>query len=74
MAFSPERLESVEARLFDIRAAARKHRCEADALAALGEEMHAKLAAIDASGERVAALEAALAEARATLRPTRRRA
>ena len=36
MAFSPERLESVEARLFDIRAAARKHRCEADALAALG--------------------------------------
>jgi len=66
MAFSPERLESVEARLFDIRAAARKHRCDADALAALGEEMHAKLAAIDASGERVSALEAALAEARGT--------
>ena len=66
MAFSPERLESVEARLFDIRAAARKHRCEADALAALGEEMHAKLAAIDASGEHVEALEAALTEARAT--------
>jgi len=66
MAFSPDRLESVEARLFDIRAAARKHRCEADALAALGEEMHSKLAAIDASGERVAALEVALTEARAT--------
>ncbi|HMI40221.1 MAG TPA: DNA repair protein RecN [Sphingomicrobium sp.] len=66
MAFSPERLESVEARLFDIRAAARKHRCDADALAALGEEMHAKLAAIDASGERVSALEAALTEARGT--------
>ena len=66
MAFSPERLESVEARLFDIRAAARKHRCEADALAALGEEMHSKLAAIDASGERVEALEAALVGARET--------
>jgi DNA repair protein RecN (Recombination protein N) len=66
MAYSPERLESVEARLFDIRAAARKHRCEADALAALGEEMHSKLAAIDASGERVETLEAALAEARTT--------
>jgi DNA repair protein RecN (Recombination protein N) len=66
MAFSPERLESVEARLFDIRAAARKHRCEADALAALGEDMHAKLAAIDASGERVSGFEAALTEARAT--------
>ena len=66
MAYSPERLESVEARLFDIRAAARKHRCEADALAALGEEMHSKLAAIDASGERVEALEAALSEARAS--------
>ena len=64
MAYGPERLESVEARLFDIRAAARKHRCEADALAALGEDMHAKLVAIDASGERVGALEAALAEAR----------
>jgi DNA repair protein RecN (Recombination protein N) len=66
MAFSPEQLESVEARLFDIRAAARKHRCEADALAALGEEMHAKLAAIDASGERVETLEAALTKARET--------
>jgi DNA repair protein RecN (Recombination protein N) len=66
MAFSPERLESVEARLFDIRAAARKHRCDADALAALGEEMHAKLSAIDASGERVGALEMALADARDT--------
>jgi DNA repair protein RecN (Recombination protein N) len=66
MAFSPERLENVEARLFDIRAAARKHRCEADALAAVGEEMHAKLAAIDASGERVEALETAVSEARAT--------
>jgi len=66
MAFSPERLENAEARLFDIRAAARKHRCEADVLAALGEEMHSKLDAIDASGERVEALEAALTEARAT--------
>ncbi len=64
LAFSPERLEAAEARLFDIRALARKHRVEADALAALGEEMQAKLQAIEAGGERVAALEKDLREAR----------
>jgi len=64
LAFDPARLEAVEARLFDIRALARKHRVEADALAALGEELTAKLALIEAGGERIAALEAELAEAR----------
>ncbi len=64
LAFSPERLEAAEARLFDIRAFARKHRVEADALAALGEEMQAKLQVIEAGGERVAALEKDLREAR----------
>jgi len=64
LAFDPARLETVEARLFDIRGLARKHRVEADALAALGEEMSAKLALIEAGSERIAALEAALAEAR----------
>ena len=33
---------------------ARKHRVEADALAALGDELHAKLALIEAGGERIA--------------------
>jgi DNA repair protein RecN (Recombination protein N) len=65
LAFSPERLEAVEARLFDIRGLARKHRVEPDALAALGEELAAKLALIEAGGERIAALEVELVEARA---------
>jgi DNA repair protein RecN (Recombination protein N) len=65
LAFDPARLESTEARLFDIRAVARKHRVEADALAALGEELTAKLAQIDAGGERIAALEEQLSVARA---------
>jgi DNA repair protein RecN (Recombination protein N) len=65
LAFDPARLEAVEARLFDIRGLARKHRVEPDALAALGEELTAKLALIEAGGERIATLETELAEARA---------
>jgi DNA repair protein RecN (Recombination protein N) len=65
LAFDPARLDAAEARLFDIRALARKHRVEADALAVLGEEMQAKLQAIEAGGERIAQLEKALSEARA---------
>jgi DNA repair protein RecN (Recombination protein N) len=64
MAFDPQRLELVESRLFDIRALARKHRVEPDALAALGEEMRAKLALIEAGGERIVEFEQQLAEAR----------
>jgi DNA repair protein RecN (Recombination protein N) len=60
----PSRLEQVEARLFDIRALARKHRIEPDMLAELGERMRAQLADIEAGGERVALLENALATAR----------
>ena len=65
LAFDPARLESVEARLFDIRGLARKHRVEADALAALGNDLAGKLALIEAGGERIHALEAELAVARA---------
>jgi DNA repair protein RecN (Recombination protein N) len=64
LAFDPARLEAVEARLFDIRGLARKHRVEADALAALGEDLTARLALIEEGGERIAALEVELAEAR----------
>jgi DNA repair protein RecN (Recombination protein N) len=64
LAFDPARLEAVEARLFDIRGLARKHRVEPDALAALGEELTAKLALIEAGGERIATLEAELIDAR----------
>ena len=65
LAFDPARLEAAEARLFEIRALARKHRVEPDALAALGEDMSAKLQAIEAGGERIAELEKALVQARA---------
>ena len=65
LAFDPARLETAEARLFDIRGLARKHRVEPDALAALGEEMQARLQAIEAGGERIAELEESLAQARA---------
>ena len=65
LAFDPARLEEVEARLFEIRGLARKHRVEPDALAALGEQMRAQLAAIEAGGQHLAELEGALVEARA---------
>jgi DNA repair protein RecN (Recombination protein N) len=64
MAFDPARLEQVEARLFDIRGLARKHRVEPDQLAALGVQMREQLAAIEAGGERIAELDAQLAAAR----------
>jgi len=64
LAYDPARLETVEARLFDIRGLARKHRVEPDALAELGERMRGQLAAIEAGGERIEALDRELAEAR----------
>jgi DNA repair protein RecN (Recombination protein N) len=64
MAFDPARLEAVEARLFDIRGLARKHRVEPDQLAALGAQMREQLAAIEAGGERIAELDAQLEAAR----------
>jgi len=64
MTFDPARLEQAEARLFDIRGLARKHRVEPDALAALGAQMREQLASIEAGGERIAALDAELLLAR----------
>jgi len=64
LAYDPARLEAVEARLFDIRGLARKHRVEPDALAGLGEQMRAQLALIEAGGERIEALEKELQQAR----------
>jgi DNA repair protein RecN (Recombination protein N) len=64
LAFDPARLEQVEARLFEIRALARKHRVEPDALSVLGEQMREQLAAIDAGGERIAELDRELLAAR----------
>ncbi len=64
LAFDPARLEEVEARLFDVRGLARKHRVEPDALAALGEQMRSQLAAIEAGGEHIAELDRQLVAAR----------
>jgi len=64
LTFDPARLEQSEARLFDIRALARKHRVEADALATLGAHMREQLAAIEAGTERIAELDRALVAAR----------
>ena len=56
-AHDPARLDTIEARLFDLRALARKHRVEPDGLAALAEELAARLARIEAGGEGLAALQ-----------------
>lgn len=66
LAFDPLRLEQVETRLFDIRGLARKHRVEPDALAALGEQMRSKLAAIESSEEQIGKLDRQLLAARET--------
>jgi DNA repair protein RecN (Recombination protein N) len=64
LAFDPARLEQVEARLFDIRGLARKHRVEPDQLATLGEQMRAQLSALQAGGEHIAELDRQLVGAR----------
>lgn len=64
MAFDPARLEAVEARLFDLRGLARKHRVEPDRLAVLAEELSSKLRALDAGEAGLAELEAQAAQAK----------
>ncbi|WP_395623219.1 DNA repair protein RecN [Sphingomonas daechungensis] len=64
LAFDPARLEAAEARLFDIRGLARKHRVEPDALAELADRMRTQLSEIDAGGTRVGDLDRSLSEAR----------
>jgi DNA repair protein RecN (Recombination protein N) len=60
----PMALERAETRLFDLRAAARKHRCEVDDLPELMRTMRARLDAIEGGEARLDALEAAAREAR----------
>ena len=64
LAHSPIDLESAEARLFEIRGLARKHRVEADLLPDLLADMQRRREAIDNGAEAVAALERDLALAR----------
>ena len=61
----PHELERAETRLFELRAAARKHRCEVDDLPELMRTMRARLDAIEGGeAQLVNALEAAAKEAR----------
>jgi DNA repair protein RecN (Recombination protein N) len=66
--FDPAELDRIETRLFDLRGAARKHRVEPDALAALHADLAARRAAIDAGEEGLAALEAELRVAESAYR------
>jgi DNA repair protein RecN (Recombination protein N) len=63
--YNPAQLEADEARLFDLRGLARKHRVPPDDLAALADELRAKLDAIEAGGAGLVKLEAAVAATRA---------
>ena len=65
MLFSPEQLEQAESRLFEIRAMARKHRVAPDDLPALAEDLAARLDALEAGENGMAALEAAVTKAQA---------
>jgi DNA repair protein RecN (Recombination protein N) len=64
LSFDPARLEEAEARLFDLRAAARKHRVEADALPDLLQSLEGRYSDVEAGGERIASLEKDVAAAR----------
>lgn len=61
----PLELERAETRLFELRAAARKHRCEVDHLPELARTMRSRLDAIEGGEAQLDALEAAAREARA---------
>ncbi|MFM7027374.1 MAG: DNA repair protein RecN [Chakrabartia sp.] len=65
LSFDPAALEADEARLFDLRGLARKHRVKPDDLAALTQELSDRLAAMEAGGAGLARLEADLASTRA---------
>lgn len=60
----PLELERAETRLFELRAAARKHRCEVDYLPELMRTMRARLDAIEGGEAQLDALEAAAKETR----------
>ncbi|MEP0190814.1 MAG: DNA repair protein RecN [Erythrobacter sp.] len=62
----PQALDAAETRLFELRALARKHRCEVDALPELMREMRGKLDAIEGGEATLDALEAGAKEARGT--------
>jgi len=60
LAFDPAALEADEARLFELRGVARKHRVQPDELAALAEDLGGKLERVESGGAGLAKLELAV--------------
>lgn len=60
----PQALDAAETRLFELRALARKHRCEVDALPDIMRDMRVRLDAIEGGEAQLDALEAGAVEAR----------
>ena len=73
LTFDPRALEDDEARLFELRAMARKHRVQPDDLPDLTAELTAKLERLDAGEGGVAALEKRVAGVRAPISSTLRK-
>jgi DNA repair protein RecN (Recombination protein N) len=63
LAHDPLTLDRIETRLFDLRAAARKHGCQVDDLPARMREMRGQLDAIESGEAQIGELEAAAAAA-----------
>ncbi len=68
LAHDPAALDRIETRLFDLRAAARKHGCQVDDLPQKMREMRASLDAIEGGEAEIAGLEAAASAAGTTFR------
>lgn len=66
LSFEPAELDRIETRLFELRALARKHGCEADALPAKMRELREALEAIEHGTSNITRLEAEAATLRAT--------
>jgi len=64
LAYDPNALDADEARLFELRAMARKHRVQPDDLAALEADLRGKLDRLNAGEDGIGALEASVARAR----------
>ena len=68
LAFDARAQENDEARLFELRAMARKHRVQPDDLSALAADLGERLAGLEAGEDRIAALEAERAASGAAYR------
>jgi DNA repair protein RecN (Recombination protein N) len=66
--FDPLELDRIETRLFELRALARKHGCQADELPTVARAMRERLDSIEAGGAELETLERAAAELAQTYR------